>query len=595
MASGGRPGSRVTGSQTSSTLRANAARPKPRDLLVAIRSFTTEGVILMTRRSASGFCIGLVFGAALIGCSRSDQTSLRPTRAHRNSHLAANEVTSPSAPDYARLSDAELDSRIGPQVGQFCSTCHPVPDAAEAPREEWRHEVEFAYGFHKKSARRDQPAPDIEGVIAYFERKALPYDEFVAPALGDSDPGRLKFTRQEIRFGDSRGAPAVAGLTWLAPTHDRPGALLVCDMRFGGLYSIQPKGALETIVEPGSKTLSNACHVEPCDLDGDGSLDLVVADLGHFFPTDELFGRVVWLRGELGGGRYKPIEAASGLGRVADAQPGDFDGDGDDDLIVAEFGLYEAGKILLLENRLGDAQEQRFVPRELDPRHGAVCVRVTDLNQDGKLDFIALISQEHEVVEAFLNQGGGAFERQRVYAAPNPSWGSSGLQLVDLDADGDLDLLYSNGDSFDRGYLKPYHAVRWLENQGQFPWAEHHLMNMPGCHCALAGDMDLDGDLDVVAIALQPAEVLDRFGKEHFDSICWLEQTARGEFHRRTLELGECNHMALSLADFDADGDLDIAIGDFHSDSSGNSAESAPLTILWNQVKSSPETKASNE
>lgn len=56
--------------------------------------------------------------------------------------------------------------------------------------------------------------------------------------------------------------------------------------------------------------------------------------------------------------------------------------------------------------------------------------------------------------------------------------------------------------------------------------------------------MDLDDDLDVVAIALQPSEVLDRFGKEHFDSICWLEQTARGEFHRRTLELGDCKHMA---------------------------------------------------
>ena len=549
----------------------------------------------MTRCSARGFYIGLVFGVSLIGCSQSDQTSARPRRAQANSAQAGIDAKDVAASDYERLSDAELDSRIGPQVGQFCSTCHAVPDAAEAPREEWRHEVEFAYGFHKKSPRRDQPAPDIEGVIAYFERKAISYDDFVAPALGDSDPGQLKFARQEIHLGDSRAAPAVAGLTWLAQTQDRPGALLVCDMRFGGLYSIQPNGARETIVDPGSKTLSNACHAEPCDLDRDGSLDLVVADLGHFFPTDELFGRVVWFRGEPGGGRYKPIEAAAGLGRVADVQPGDFDGDGDDDLVVAEFGLYEAGKILLLENRLGDAQEQKFAPHELDPRHGAVCVRVTDLNHDGKLDFIALISQEHEVVDAFLNQGDGAFERQRVYAAPNPSWGSSGLQLVDLDADGDLDLLYSNGDSFDRGYLKSYHAVRWLENQGQYPWVEHHLMNMPGCHCALAGDMDLDGDLDVVAIALQPSEVLDRFGKEHFDSICWLEQTAPGEFHRRTLELGDCIHMALCLADFDADGDLDMAIGDFHSDSSGSSAESAPLTIHWNQVKSSPETSVSTE
>jgi hypothetical protein len=392
----------------------------------------------------------------------------------------------------------------------------------------------------------------------------------------------LKFDRIEVSLGDAQRASSIAGLTWAPPERDRPGRILACDMRFGGLYAVQSNGECETIVEAGSKTLSNPCHVEPCDLDGDGGMDLVVADLGHFFPTDDLFGRVVWLKGRSGGGGFEPMELAAGLGRVADVQAADFDGDGDQDLVVAEFGLHEAGRIVLLENRGLKGGKVQFELRVADPRHGTVCVPVTDLNGDARPDFIALISQEHETVEAFVSQEDLAFERHTIYAAPNPSWGSSGLQLVDMDGDGDLDLLHSNGDSFDRDYLKPYHAVRWLENQGRFPWVEHHLADMPGCQRALAGDLDADGDLDVIAVALLPPAIVDRFGKEKFDSICWLEQTAPGQFHRRTLETGDCRHISLALADFDGDGDLDAIVGDFNSSSQGTTSPAAPLVMLRN-------------
>ncbi len=143
--------------------------------------------------------------------------------------------------------------------------------------------------------------------------------------------------------------------------------------------------------------------------------------------------------------------------------------------------------------------------REIDERHGAVHVPPVDLNGDGHLDFVALISQDHEVVEAFLNDGSGNFNHEVIWAAPDPAYGSSGIQLVDLDKDGDLDVLYTNGDSFDRG-PKPHHSVQWLENQGSFPYKHHHLCEMPGVLNAKAGDFDGDGDLDIVAASLLSAE-----------------------------------------------------------------------------------------
>src|SRR5262249_15801998 len=152
--------------------------------------------------------------------------------------------------------------------------------------------------------------------------------------------------------------------------------------------------------------------------------------------TDERLGGVFWLKGRPDGS-YKPLILANGLGRVADVQAADFDGDGDLDLIVAEFGFLATGGILLLENRTTDPDRPNFVPTTVDPRHGPIHVPVADLNGDGRPDFVALISQEHETVVAFLNAGKGRFRPEVIYTAPHPAFGSSGIQLVDLDGDGD--------------------------------------------------------------------------------------------------------------------------------------------------------------
>ncbi|HEV7224554.1 MAG TPA: VCBS repeat-containing protein [Pirellulales bacterium] len=529
----------------------------------------------------------LIFGCYLAGCGCNDSSAKRLADGKGGRVVAAAKTKSTPA-ELAGLTDAQLEARIGPEIQVFCGRCHVVPEASEAPREEWRREVEQAFQFHKSSPRASEPAPDLEAVAAYFERKAIPYADFKAPPLGDPNPGRLRFKKTEVAVADSELSPAIAGLTWIGPQQAPFGVLLACEMGAGALYSISPSGELGALVPPGSKALFNPCHVEPCDLDGDGAMDLVVADLGNFYPTDLQFGRVVWLRRNLESGGYEPIDLAAGLGRVADAQPADFDGDGDQDLIVAEFGWHETGRILLLKNQGFRGGRLTFEQSEIDPRHGAIHVPVVDLNGDGKPDFAALISQEHEIIEAFLNRGDGTFQKRRIYSAPNPSWGSSGIQLVDIDADGDFDVLYSNGDSFDRNYLKPYHALRWLENQGRFPWIEHHLMDMPGCQRALAGDLDRDGDLDIVAVALLPNVVLDRFGAERFDSVCWLEQIAPGEFQRRTLEASACRHAALAMDDFDADGDLDLAVGSFEM-VGPNGGFSRPLaTIWWNETELSP-------
>ena len=124
------------------------------------------------------------------------------------------------------------------------------------------------------------------------------------------------------------------------------------------------------------------------DLDGDGIPDIIVACLGSFSPTDAPFGSVVWLRGAADGS-FTPITLLAGVGRVADVQAADFNGDGKLDLIAGVFGWRNTGEIVYLENRTTDWTRPQFVPHVVDNRHGTIHVPVCDLNGDGRPDFVA--------------------------------------------------------------------------------------------------------------------------------------------------------------------------------------------------------------
>jgi hypothetical protein len=482
------------------------------------------------------------------------------------------------------VADFDIET-IQPQVITFCGDCHAVPGPETFPKSAWYDEVKRGYQFYYDSGRTDLDIPPMQEVVKYFRSQA-PEALLFPGSITRSSPGPLKFQRTTLdasQNGADSALPAVSFVNWVRLENDRPASLLFCDMRSGEVRSVSP-----TRSDPHSTllaTLVNPAHVEPCDLDQDGRLDLVVADLGSFLPEDHNHGRVVWLRRDPAADSFEPVVIQQDLGRVADVQPGDFDGDGDLDLVVAVFGYINTGQILLLVNEGIQRGQPRFRLQELDGRHGAVHVPVADLNKDGRLDFIALIAQEHEVIEAFLNQGEGRFRRELIFAADDPSFGSSGIQLVDLDQDGDLDVLYTNGDTFDSLYVKPYHGIRWLENRGTFPFVSHPLTIMPGVHRALAGDLDGDGDLDIVAVALLPEQLVSKMSGRRFDSVIWLEQTTPGRFERHSLESAACNHPALALADFDGDGAPDLAVGNFREKGDN---ELPQLIFWWNSSKGAP-------
>lgn len=469
------------------------------------------------------------------------------------------------------------------QVAHFCGDCHATPTPDQFPRVAWPDEIDQGYRFYYDSGRSDLKAPPKRLVVEYYTRQAPEKMQIQVHPPGDGGP--IQFRQERIRYSGTMPAsstshpPAIANVNW-ASVADQPAQLLVSEMRTGLVYQWRP----DAVVGSSAKTkaicqLDHPCHTTLTDLDEDGQPDLLVADLGSFLPEDHGKGRVVWTR--MGDTQVaEPLVLLDNVGRVTDVQPADFDGDGDLDIVVAEFGWRNTGQIHLLENKGLVSGQPTFQSRVLDDRHGCIQLPVVDLDLDGDMDFVAVISQEHEIVLAFLNRGDGSFRQKVIFAADNPSFGSSGVDVVDLDQDGDPDLLYTNGDVFDLFYVVPYHGVHWLENLGEGDWRQHELTQLPGVHRAEAADLDGDGDLDVVACSLVTDESRGDLQADQLDSLIWLEQTTAGSFVRHSLERANCTHATLDVADFDHDGDPDIAVGEFRESSE---AVRTDVTIWWNQ------------
>ena len=496
---------------------------------------------------------GLVAGAALlmVACA-SSQTRREPT------------PPAPPAPPAVLGLDGQPDPRpdaaLAEVVRRECTACHALPSPGDAPRALWKQRLQDMARFSltrvglppgKESALAKLELADV---VAYFEARApetLPIPEpWPAPAAS-------RFERRLLSPPGAAPVPIVSSTQLLDLDRDGRPEIVACDMGHGLVLAGDPRrvpGELREIAK-----VPNPARATLADLDRDGLDDLLVADIGFFMPQDHEKGAVVWLRRKADASYEKRVLAEK-LPRVADVQAADFDGDGDLDLVVAAFGLYTRGGILLLENRTTDWKEPQFVSTTLDERAGALHVPTADLDGDGRIDFMALIAQQHEAVVAFLNRGAGQFEKRTVFAARTPAWGSTGIDLVDFDGDGDLDVLMTNGATLDDATVKPWHGVRWLENRGAFPFPSQDLAALAGAHRARAADLDGDGDLDVAVAAFLP-DPERRHGA--LASLGWLERKADGTYERHALQAGQLSHTTLDLGDVDGDGDPDLVTGNF--------------------------------
>ena len=424
----------------------------------------------------------------------------------------------------------------------------------------------------------------------------------VAPEVG------LSFRHGAFRFGMSNDTTAMmgGGLCWLDYDSDGwldlfvvnsyvPSDTLAWEAR-GGL----PRSALYRNVQGRFEDVSarvgadlplrgNGCVA--ADLDLDGHTDLYVTSAGYNVETDG-YDALLWNDGD---GSFTEGARAAGLvapGWHAGAAVGDVNEDGLPDLFVAGYtdtnipnrstsaGFptnYVAVRDLLYLNRgVGDDGRPTFrevgklagVERQ-QVGHGLGAVLI-DYDLDGRLDlYVANDADPNQLYRNVPRAGGLGFRLEEVAkpeAVDDPNAGM-GIAAADFSLDGRTDLFVTNS----RGQLhasyrsRPYGAVG-----PSFADARPELAAVLGARSTGWGtswaDLDLDGDLDlIVANGAIPVVHLAKDAQrvQVLENLADSQRTRR--FARSGASVGlqrtpSVNGRGLAAADFDNDGDVDVAV-----------------------------------
>jgi hypothetical protein len=227
------------------------------------------------------------------------------------------------------------------------------------------------------------------------------------------------------------------------------------------------------------------------DLDGDGDLDVLAGDKE---------GTLIYC--ENTGTTTLPAFAASttlsglaDVGQYSTPSLGDIDGDGDLDVLTGEFN----GDIYYFEN-VGDVTSPAFTDGTalsgLTNPGGESCPEFIDLDGDGDLD---VLSGRHDGLFLYFENTGDAaspaFAASVTLAGLDSIGGDSCPALGDLDGDGDLDVLtgghYGQFHFFEHGnMLRPRFAASTTLSG---------LTDAGNRSSPTIGDLDGDGDLDIIA------------------------------------------------------------------------------------------------
>lgn len=459
------------------------------------------------------------------------------------------------------------------EAAAFCGACHVPPDPRTYPKDHWPVEVQRGLDFYEKYEHKEElPAPlDRLALVKYYMDAAPERLELPRP-MTEVSTSSVLFTRSSLSSPQGKVKPGVAHI-FLDGNE-----LLVSDMTSGEVCKLGSSSSSPSLIAQ----VRAATHAERIDLKGNGSAGLLIADIGDPTPEDHLLGRLLYLEEDNG----TPIEVVSDVGRLADFAVADFTGDGRQDIVLAEFGYHEVGGLHLLTQGNDSDSESRLSFRSglIDERHGASHVFATDFDSDGDADLIVLHSQEFEEVAVYLNDGSGGFNRETVFSAPLPDYGCSCIDIGDIDGDGDVDVVLTNGDSMDSFLLKPHHSVQWLENvseaKSEPTFVHHHVGTLVGAYGAALGDLDGDGDMDIAACAMT-------WDGSEINTVVWYEQQEENIFKAHALDLSDSQHACIEVGDFDQDGDMDIAVGEFDQFAELETW----FSIWWNQGTSETETK----
>nr|MBN2276876.1 VCBS repeat-containing protein [candidate division Zixibacteria bacterium] len=263
------------------------------------------------------------------------------------------------------------------------------------------------------------------------------------------------------------------------------------------------------------------------DFDNDGDLDLVIANVtagnvAVFMNNgDATFALPVY---------YIVCENPHSV------HTGDFNGDGRPDLVTGSFYDEAEDFAVILNN--GDGTFSAAAVYEVDKY--PLSIAVSDLDNDHDLD-LAVVLNYDSYIAIYTNDGDGYFTSSIIL---NPGTLPGSIVSFDLNGDGYNDIAAGTGNSV---------VIFINDGMGDFSTPVNYAVSC-GSKTLVGGDFDADGDIDLASGSTCPGD---------WNHISVLLNDGDGTFEAYS-DYGDCGAIEkLCTADFDNDGDLDLANADF--------------------------------
>lgn len=304
---------------------------------------------------------------------------------------------------------------------------------------------------------------------------------------------------------------------------------------------VDGKASVEELFEPIQRELFGLQGAQPnawADFDLDGDLDLFVGfrgQLSRLYRNDN--GKFVDVAPEVGLADFNEVRVASW---------GDYDSDGDPDLYIG------FARSATTPNRLYRNDGGRFidVARQtgMDQVGTSRQASFVDYDNDGDVDLFVAFRDRPKML--FRNEGGTFVDVAKDVGLADPRK-TVGAVWFDMERDGDLDVFIANQDGDLNGFFR--------NDSGRFTDVAKELgMDGAGRPLVYGGvgpsvaDYDNDGDLDLFVANYGPSALYRNDGGGRFTDIA-VEVGATGDYHATTSAWG----------DFDNDGRVDLYVASY--------------------------------
>lgn len=281
----------------------------------------------------------------------------------------------------------------------------------------------------------------------------------------------------------------------------------------------------------------NGAGVAIADADGDGDADVFQAARGEGVWVYENDGK-----GSLGKTRLIRVEGDPADVRFVLAR--DLDDDGNVDLFLGTTGKTQS-RILLGDGTLGFDAAPDALPTLFGTDESAAAV---DLDGDGDLDLVitgaATTDDGAPGVVILSGKGDGTFANATAKRLAGGSFAASGVAVGDVDGDGDLDLFFAGDEEPCRLYLNDGRGALQLAAPDAIPYDP-----APGAGIPALGDIDGDGSLDIYLPAAGQDRIFLNDGTGRFTDMTDVLLGPESSAGRSAV-----------IADLDLDGHADVAV-----------------------------------